>query len=84
MGRVVKFPRQASKLASSDLEVTPMKPSINNVGSHIDFTCVTCQNKTKLELTNAVFKKMEFFCASCGAGWQVTNPVFALKRKGQS
>jgi hypothetical protein len=82
MGRLVKLPGQGKNPAPTDLEISPMKPD-TNLGSHIDFTCITCQTKIKLELTNSVFKKLEFFCASCGAGWQVTNPVFALKRKGQ-
>jgi hypothetical protein len=80
MGSIVDFPKKRYPNTSSDLQVEKMEPNSAKTGK-IDFTCVTCQNTTQIEMTNAVLKEVELFCSKCGTGWRLTNPVFAKKQK---
>jgi DNA-directed RNA polymerase subunit M/transcription elongation factor TFIIS len=52
--------------------------------SVIDFTCPTCYNHTKFTFERMVFKTLQFFCAKCGTGWKVGNPMFVSKDKDSS
>ena len=47
--------------------------------SAIDFTCPTCYNHTKFTFDRMVFKNLQFFCAKCGTGWKVGNPMFVTR-----
>lgn len=80
MGKIVDFPGTtgANNLVAEQLHCShpPRK-------SKFDFTCVSCQNITRFEIENALFKHMELFCGKCGMGWKVSNPsVSSAKSSG--
>ncbi len=84
MGEIVELPNH--KPLKSKKEKWLCEPLHANAhkSQELDFTCVTCQNKTTLQLNNATLKQMEIFCGKCGQGWKVTNPQFAVRKAGNT
>jgi hypothetical protein len=80
MSNIVKFPGKTQEVFAADHLVVEPMDAITPMQSAFDFTCVSCQNHTSLQLNNAVFKNVEIFCSRCGAGWKITNPVFKSKQ----
>jgi hypothetical protein len=81
MGEIIPFPKsKPRKTKSNAWQVERVNTCASQPAQTFDFTCVTCKNKTRLELKNAVLKNMDLYCDKCGTGWRVTNPVFSVKR----
>lgn len=41
------------------------------------FTCPSCDGTTRVNFHNMIFRSIEFYCASCGSPYRLTNPAFA-------
>jgi hypothetical protein len=81
MGEIIPLPNQKRKRHQPQTwQVEKLTPPPHDHAHSFDFTCVTCKNKSTLKLHNAVLKNMEIYCESCGTGWKICNPVFAVKR----
>lgn len=81
MGEIIPISgAKRNKFSSSSWQVERICTNVPTPAQTFDFTCVTCKNKTRLELTNAVLKNMDIYCDRCGTGWRVSNPVFGVKR----
>jgi len=76
---IIKFPKQrkrrkrltdvlVDRLTSTDLHI--------DMG-RVPFTCAECGNVASFDFTNVIFKHVTFYCAGCGHGYKVTNPMFA-------
>lgn len=76
MSNIIPFDSLTPVTGSTDLVVEKLDADAGPTNSKLDFTCATCQNKTTFQISSAVFKTLELFCAQCGTGWKVTNPVF--------
>ena len=81
MGDIIPIPKSKSRKSKSNTrQVERVTDCASQPAQTFDFTCVTCKNKTRLELKNAVLKNMDLYCDKCGTGWRVSNPVFSVKR----
>ncbi len=40
------------------------------------FTCPNCSTETRADLTNMVFRSLDFYCSHCGTYYKITNPAF--------
>jgi hypothetical protein len=40
------------------------------------FTCPSCYRETRADLTNMVFRSIDFYCGGCGTFYKLTNPAF--------
>jgi hypothetical protein len=76
MANIIPFDSLIPTTRSTDLVVEKLESDTVPTHSKLDFTCAACQNKTTFQISSAVFKTLELFCAQCGTGWKVTNPVF--------
>ena len=76
----------SSRRAIQKMDYVAEKIDVSEVPakSSIDFTCPTCYNHTKFTFERMVFKNLQFFCAKCGTGWKVGNPMFVSKDKDNS
>lgn len=71
---IIKFPRKNNKI----VRLTAKKENTDNGVSigPFKFKCSICSTDTSFSSENMLFKKIEFFCCSCGAKFEVTNPAF--------
>jgi hypothetical protein len=76
---LVKFPRARKRRKQlTDVLVERLTSVEGHVGiGRVPFTCVECSNSAVFDFTNAIFKNIVFYCAGCGHGYRVTNPMFA-------
>jgi len=82
MTNIIPIPKVKSATSGkSNWQVTQIPATHTQELQKFDFTCVQCQNKTHIELTNAVLKHMEVFCDKCGTGWKVSNPKVSHKKQ---
>jgi hypothetical protein len=81
MNNIVKFRSIKSKKQAKTPDYFAEKIDVEDIPSTsvIDFTCPTCYNRTKFTFERMVFKNLQFFCAKCGTGWKVGNPMFVSK-----
>lgn len=42
----------------------------------VSFTCPHCKGETRADLTNMVFRSLDFYCGGCGTYYKLTNPAF--------
>ncbi len=42
----------------------------------VTFTCPSCSKESRADLTNMVFRSLDFYCGSCGTYYKLTNPAF--------
>jgi len=76
---IIKFPRlKPRRKKLTDVLVDRITPTDTHVKlGRVPFTCAECGNVANFDFTNAIFKHVTFFCADCGHGYKVTNPMFA-------
>jgi hypothetical protein len=76
---IIRFPRSKQRRKRlTDVLVDRITPTDTHVKlGRVPFTCAECGNTAQFDFTNAIFKHVTFFCADCGHGYKVTNPMFA-------
>lgn len=77
MGKIIKFPRKTRKKID-DVLVDRLTDHENHVDlGRVPFTCVECKTTVVFDFTNAIFRHVSFYCACCGHGYKITNPMFS-------
>jgi len=76
---IIKFPRSKPRRKKlTDVLVDRITPTDTHVRlGRVPFTCAECGNVANFDFTNLIFKHVTFFCADCGHGYKVSNPMFA-------
>ena len=46
-----------------------------SVGGPLRFSC-DCGTTAEVNLTNVIFRHLDFYCSHCGTHYKVTNPAF--------
>lgn len=79
VGKIIKFPKTVKrKQPLADVLVDRLTDITNHVNlGHVPFTCVSCEETNSFDFTGLIFKTISFYCASCGHGYKITNPMFA-------
>lgn len=82
--KVIKFPRAVRRRKKiTDVLVDRLEPSPEHTDlGHVPFTCAECKQTASFDFTNLIFRKVTFYCACCGHGYTVTNPMFTAPRVG--
>jgi transcription elongation factor Elf1 len=82
MSNIIPIPKvKSAQSRKSNWQVEQIPATHTQAPQQFDFTCAQCQNKTHIQLTNAVLKHMEVFCDKCGTGWKVSNPKMSTKKQ---
>lgn len=77
MGKIIKFPKKSRKKIDEVL-IDRLTDHENHVDlGRVPFTCVECDTTVTFDFTNAIFRNVSFYCASCGHGYKITNPMFS-------
>lgn len=77
MSNIIKFPRKKRKKID-DVLVDRLTDHENHVDlGRVPFTCVECNTTVIFDFTNAIFRNVSFYCAGCGHGYKITNPMFS-------
>lgn len=88
MGTLVKFPKKRNgpvKRRLEDFLVERLPDHENHVsGGDLRFTCASCGHTASFGFKGLVFRECCFFCAQCGTGYRVDNPLFSSKIKSRS
>jgi hypothetical protein len=82
MSNIIKFPNNNKRKKITDVLVDRLTDHHDHVDlGRIPFTCAECHDSVVFDFTNAIFKDVSFYCAGCGHGYRITNPMFnrALK-----
>lgn len=48
------------------------------------FTCATCRHTNNFKFGGVIFKECSFYCAGCGTGYKLDNPIFSSNHKARS
>jgi hypothetical protein len=76
---IIKFPRARKRRKQlTDVLVDRLTSTETHVSlGRVPFTCAECANTASFDFTNVIFKNVTFYCADCGHGYKVSNPMFA-------
>jgi transposase-like protein len=76
---IIKFPSVSKrKLPLTDVLVDRLTDSTNHVDiGNITFTCPPCEQTSSFNFTGVIFKNLTFYCANCGHGYKISNPMFS-------
>ena len=78
VNNIIKFPRKNKRKKITDVLVDRLTDASNHVDlGRVPFTCVECDQTILFDFTNAIFRDVSFYCAGCGHGYKVTNPMFS-------
>jgi hypothetical protein len=80
MSNVIHFPNavQASRGALSlDGHVVKAPEGEKLLFGPWSYTCHKCSAQTTFQSENMIFRKIEFYCSSCGTCHKVVNPAFS-------
>jgi len=87
MGQMIKFPRARKKKHKKNedflVEKLPDHQQHNDL-TGMTFTCVRCGNVSKFHVKGAIFRELNFYCAACGVGYKLNNPLLAANKKRKS
>jgi len=85
-GTIIKFPKAAKrKRPLADVLVDRLTDTTNHVDlGHVPFTCASCEETSSFDFTGLIFKTVSFYCAKCGHGYKVTNPMFTDHQHAKS
>lgn len=77
MHNIIKFPKK-KRQKLEDVLVDRLTDHENHVDlGRVPFTCVECTTVVNFDFTNAIFRNVSFYCAECGHGYKITNPMFS-------
>ena len=76
---IIKFPRARKRRKQiTDVLVDRITPVETHVHlGRVPFTCAEGSSVAHFDFTNLIFKQVTFYCAHCGHGYKVSNPMFA-------
>lgn len=77
MCEIIPFPKKRAPKVNKHFSVEQVEPTGYIPVKKIDFTCPSCQTQTSFSFNNIIFRTLQFYCSKCGAGWKVTNKLFA-------
>lgn len=76
---IIRFPRARSRrkrLTDVLVDRITALDTHTSIG-RVPFTCAECGSTAQFDFTNVIFKHVTFYCAACGHGYKVSNPMFA-------
>lgn len=76
---IIRFPKTRKRRKSiNEVLVDRLTDTHNHVDlGNVPFTCPDCNTRSEFNFSNVIFKNITFYCAACGHGYKVTNPMFA-------
>lgn len=76
---IIKFPKAKRRRKNiNDVLVDRLTDTRTHVDlGHVPFTCPECNTRSAFDFSNLIFKTVIFYCASCGHGYKVSNPMFS-------
>ena len=76
---IIRFPRYRKRRKQlTDVLVDRITALDTHVSlGRVPFTCAECGTTAHFDFTNLIFKHATFYCAGCGHGYKVSNPMFA-------
>lgn len=76
---IIRFPKTRKRRKNiNEVLVDRLTDTHNHVDlGNVPFTCPECETKSEFGFNNIIFKNITFYCASCGHGYKVTNPMFS-------
>lgn len=78
MSNIIKFPNKNKRKKITDVLVDRLTDHQDHVDlGRVPFTCAECQDVVVFDFSNAIFKDVSFYCAGCGHGYRITNPMFS-------
>jgi len=76
---IIRFPRarkRRKQLTDVLVDRITALDTHTSIG-RVPFTCAECNSTAQFDFTNVIFKHVTFYCADCGHGYKVSNPMFA-------
>lgn len=78
MSKIIKFPNNKRRKKINEVLVDRLTDDHNHVDlGRVPFTCAECSQTAVFDFTNAIFRHVSFYCAGCGHGYRITNPMFS-------
>jgi predicted nucleic acid-binding Zn ribbon protein len=79
--KVIQFPG-TSELGKKGTKPKYIKPpqGLDILMGELQFTCPHCLTKANFNLSNMIFRTIEFYCANCGHLHKVGNPAFTKNK----
>lgn len=76
---IIKFPKVRKRRKKIDeVFVDRLTDTHNHVDlGHVPFTCPECHSHSAFDFSGVIFKSVSFYCAACGHGYKVSNPMFS-------
>jgi hypothetical protein len=77
---VIPFPIAAQSKRNNRLALKLEQPDVVHNHIHLgpwSFECTRCDAKINFDTTGMIFRKIDFYCSSCGTIHTVSNPAFA-------
>lgn len=77
---VIPFPLAAQSRRNNRLKLKLDQPDVVHNQLHLgpwSFECTRCDAKIEFNTEGMVFRKIDFYCSSCGSIHSVSNPAFA-------
>jgi transcription elongation factor Elf1 len=76
---VIPFPLAVQSKRNSRVALRTNQPDVVHNQLHLGpwtFECTRCDAKIAFDTTAMVFRKLDFYCSSCGTLHSVNNPAF--------
>jgi hypothetical protein len=79
VNNIIRFPKTRKRRKNiNDVLVDRLTDTHNHVDlGLVPFTCPECDSKSEFNFSGVIFKHLTFYCATCGHGYKVTNPMFS-------
>ena len=76
---IIQFPKAHKRRKSlTDVLIDRLADTHLHVDlGHVPFTCPDCKTSSSFDFSNVIFKSIVFYCAACGHGYTLTNPMFS-------
>jgi hypothetical protein len=79
MGSLIDFPgrKKTRKMRAGQFFVEMLPNSDQHEDTQdIAFTCAMCKHRNEFLFSGVIFRECHFYCAGCGAGYKLDNPLF--------
>jgi len=81
--KVIQFPGTAEVGKLNKVKYVKPEQASNILMGELHFTCPNCTNKATFNISNMIFRLMEFYCTMCGRLHKVVNPAFSPSVKAK-